>query len=872
MAAVPEGIFSRHRCRVAGWTLTLCGLAVALLPAQTPAFPVAAIGAVVQPPPTATDLHGDPLPPGAVARLGTARFRPGRGTWALAYSGDGKLLASAHDDNHIELWEAATGKHLGRLAAPGGARLTRLACSPDGKYLAAGDKAHGIWLWDLGTRKAPQLLKGHAATPCDLAFAPDSKTLASIAHKQGYQDQADFVVRLWDVAGGQAPREMVGHTDYPSAVAFLQDGKQLVSTGVDGTMRVWDTATGKELRQVKFKSTWPSVVRPGPGGHTVLLWTGWGYTAKVELWDASDFKSLRPLTEPGEGVLAICAAAPDGRHLAVVRESGLRIVEAATGKTLSAFASRPGQFAPVAFAPDGKRVAAATIDGLWTSDFRASGLIHVWDVATGKEAAVPASHRSIVGFVRFLPDGKTVLTVGHDDVASLWHSATGKLLHHFTIGDNPFGCDLSPDGATLAAPGNDIGSVTLWDVAKGQQRTTWSIKNGFWIAHLTFSPDGKMLAVSMHRPLRVDLESEGDVHIVCLVDTATGKSLGKLDVSTHACFSPDGRLLIVDGFDGVHVRHLATWKELQHWPGAQRALFVLPDNKTVGLTTGEREYGVQATGIALWNVQTGKETPCLPDGPGTLFMAISPDGDRVVLGPRWGHRSDVLHLRHLTSGWLLARLAGHRGDVLAAAFSPDGRLLATAGADCTTLIWDVATLIRLQREHQVPLAAAEIEALWTGLGDASPAKLLAMLDRLGEDRAAAVAFLGKRLGPVSDTDVERYVADLGSEVFAKRDKAMHELGRMEWAAAKPLQRVLAGKPSLELRQRVEKLLKALEEPAVAPWHRAAWRAVAVLEQMDTPEARQLLGKLAAGAPEARLTLLARAALDRLAKRKEGSRP
>src|SRR5271168_1612664 len=73
-----------------------------------------------------TDLHGDPLPSGAIARLGTERLRPGRDTVGLAFSGDGKILASAHKDPHIELWDAANGKHLGRLTAPNGAAIVCL--------------------------------------------------------------------------------------------------------------------------------------------------------------------------------------------------------------------------------------------------------------------------------------------------------------------------------------------------------------------------------------------------------------------------------------------------------------------------------------------------------------------------------------------------------------------------------------------------------------------------------------------------------------------------------------------------------------------------------------------------------------------------
>ncbi len=136
-------------------------------------------------PPIARDLHGDRLPDGVVSRLGSERFRPGRDTVALAFSADGKLLASAHLAEQplpaIELWDAATGERHDRLVTPTGAGVTCLAFSPHGNRLAAGDDRHTIWLWDLDTGKEPRAFKGHAAPVGAVVFAPDGKTLASVA-------------------------------------------------------------------------------------------------------------------------------------------------------------------------------------------------------------------------------------------------------------------------------------------------------------------------------------------------------------------------------------------------------------------------------------------------------------------------------------------------------------------------------------------------------------------------------------------------------------------------------------------------------------------------------------------------------------------
>jgi hypothetical protein len=169
-----------------------------------------------------------------------------------------------------------------------------------------------------------------------------------------------------------------------------------------------------------------------------------------------------------------------------------------------------------------------------------------------------------------------------------------------------------------------------------------------------------------------------------------------------------------------------------------------------------------------------------------------------------------------------------------------------------------------QRQRPGALSATELQALWTELGTQQTDALLDTSDRLVEAPDATLAFLQPRLAPVSTAGLEDFLADLDAGSFAKRDKAMHELGRMEFAAASALERVLAGHPTLEVRRRVEKLLQQLQEPTYSLALLASWRAITVLEQINTPQARDLLETLAKGAAGARLTREAQSALQRLA--------
>jgi WD40 repeat protein len=806
------------------------------------------LGQTIEAPGAAADPHGDALPESAIARLGTARLRPGRDTFALTFSADGKLLATVHGDAHVELWDAATGKHHGRLTAPTGSALRSVACSADGKRLAAGDEAHVVWVWDLGAGKGPRQFKGHFATVTALAFAPNGKTLASAARDVNDGDGRDYAVRLWDVATGFVLHELA-HDDHPTGVAFLKDGKRLATVGKDGMLRVWDVASGQGLGQHRLQGGNGWAVQALPDGKTVATLTWQKYVSRIELWDVDAGKALLAEPHRGDGGLAL-AAAPGERRLAVAANDGLHLIDAATGKTLRTFTPPVYQFWVTAFSPDGKRVAAAT-----------PARVYVWDVATGREVTPPEAHDGQIQLLRFLPGEKTILTAGRDQTVCVWDAATGKQLRRFAIPKINYyeDIDLSPDGRTLAVPRIANGQVALWDVASGKQTATLNVGDFPHPFLARFSPDGKVLAVAAHGPSGHRTPVPYGVQ---LLEVTTGKILHTvgygLDHVRSVLFSPDGKLLVV-GKVSPEIFDVATGKQVLQAPKSGQPLFFLPDGHTLALATGKEHW---ETGVALWDQRTGKTTPRLPEAPTHAFLGVTPGRGAVVLGPI-RYEAVVPRLRDLTTGKLLARPMGHRGNVAALTFSADGKRLATAGWDNTVLVWDLAALRRRQEERRTALTAAEMEDLWAALGTQQSGTYLEVIDRLVEAPDATVAFLQKRLAPVSDAGLGRWVADLDAPAFARRNQASRELRRMEFAAAGELRKVLAGQPSLELRRRVEAILQELAEP-VAPTHLRAWRAVTVLEQVNTPAARRLLEALAGGAAEARLTQAAQEAVRRVA--------
>jgi WD40 repeat protein len=158
------------------------------------------------------------------------RVRMGAGTF-VAFTGDGKTVASVGDDGKVKVWDVASGREKHTLKGQAGGKLGAVAFSPDGKTLATGSGDGTLTLWDVADGKEKHTLKGHTGAISLLRFSGDGKTLASAG--------ADHLIRLWDVAGGQAKATLCGHLGV-TAVAFSGDGKALASGGQDGAIKLWD--------------------------------------------------------------------------------------------------------------------------------------------------------------------------------------------------------------------------------------------------------------------------------------------------------------------------------------------------------------------------------------------------------------------------------------------------------------------------------------------------------------------------------------------------------------------------------------------------------------------------------------------------------
>jgi RNA polymerase sigma factor (sigma-70 family) len=876
VAALAEGAGAGLTGARAKWGLALllavAGAAGAALVAQPPPPPATTPPRpTATPPPAArTDRHGDPLPDGAVARVGTVRFRQGGGyVNRLLPSPDGKVLVSGsyYGEASVCVWDLASGKLLRQF--PGHYDENRaVALSPDGKTLALG-RGSAVHLHDLATgREARRLAEPAVAETQGLAFSPDGKTLAS--------GHGGTQVLLWDLAAGKVRTRIAARHNRSGLLAFSPDGKTL-ATGdtLDKTVRLFDVATGKERHQLKR----PSFVHDfafSPDGATLALGAQDGV---ISLWEAGTGKLVRELRGAGQHVRAV-AWSPDGRTLATgeydekVDAEYVRLWDAATGKERRHIRATWGLTESLAFTPDGKTLISGGRDSV----------IRLWDAATGEDRSPAPGLDGPVWCLAVAPDGKTLAY--SDREVRLWDLAARRPAgalpggHHWSF-------TFSPDGKALAG-GSGENVVNVWDVAGRRllRRLETDVKKeGLkWVAyyHVAFSPDGKRLAACGR-----GLGGANKVGpVVRLWDLATGREAGRLEcrgaegylsLEGGLAFSADGRVLAASGRsagrDVVWLWDVASGKELTHRMAAlngppaegkpaprrfsiQPQVVFSPDGRLLAMSR-------EPKGVPVWEALTGRERCRLegPDGP-TACVAFSPDGRALAAGGLDG----TIRLWDVAEGKELRRLTGHRGKVQALAFTPDGKTLVSGGADTTLLFWDVAS-VGGGRRPAARLGPREGDELWADLCGADAAQAHRAVARLSA-APDAVAALEGRLRPAPSPDaalLARLLHDLDADEYAARERASRELGRLGEAAKPALERE-RGRAGLspERRRRLDALLEQLRAPSGE--RLGALRAVEVLERAGTLEAKALLRALAGGAPESRLTEEAQAALRRLAGR------
>jgi RNA polymerase sigma factor (sigma-70 family) len=849
-------------------------------PADEPK-PQAAPANPPQVPPPLVDAYGDALPPEALARLGTTRFRQGGRVNAIAFSADGETLASAGWNETVRLWQAATGKELLQLG-PHDRAAVSVAFAPHGKTVATGTWFGSTYVWDAVTGKQLRKFPGSPGGVTAVAISPDGKALA-------VGGSAADRVRLWDIATGTALHSLSGgqaslasENTPDTSVAFSPNGK-ILAAAHGNVIRLWNVATGELIRELQGHSQRIFTVAFVPGHDALASGAGDG---TIRLWDLADGKELRRIDAAARnGRVHALALSHDGKVLASGSHDMLRLWDIATGGELQSTGGRkPGLMSDVL------SVALSSKGQLAAGYY--NGTVRSWRLPQTEKLLRPVAnpfapnwgdaflgagrgHHEGLTAVSVAPGGKTVATAGGDRTVRLWDLATARERQRL----DGTGVVFAPAGPVFATFGRD-GPICLRELPSGKELNRfpgWSpalTADGKFVAHVS-EAEGKPWA-------------SGYCDIV-LREAATGRLLKRLrghPGSIHClAFSPDGTIL-ASGADGqrtqgpnvhqaprvvdtIRLWDVATAQVRLQFGGDKHSVYSLafsPDGRSLAsgaYTTGTYKKGMpQAehdSPVRIWEVATGRQRAVLHGHQGWVTsVAFSPDGRRVAAGGL----DHSVRLWDALTGQQTRCWLGHRDMVTAVAFVPGGKALVSASSDTTALVWTVPAPGPGPAAPAKNLAPQEIDNLWADLGGTDAARAYRAIAALVADPARSLPLLRQRLRPVQPAgkEVTRLIEALGDDDFDARSRATRALEAMGEAAGPALRQALDQQLALEARRRVERLIAMVDAEALR-----AVRAVEVLERLASPDVLPLLEALAKGMPKARLSQEAQSALARMKK-------
>ncbi len=569
--------------------------------------------------------------------------------WSIAFSPDSTTIASG--SRTIQVWDVDTGNPLATLTGHRES-IGALAFSPDGKILASGSWDMAIKLWDIATEEQLSTHPGQA-----FVFSPDGKTFAVIGEDPEIQppevtndtpqkpDRQSPSIRLLDTATGEHLSTLSGET-----LAFSPDGKILASRDIDQTIRLWNPATGEQLRtfiqpQPTDTNQGPRRVRRpapqiktlafSPNGSTLVNRNDHG---TIQLWNVADGRLLSTTdTHTGPGLIYKFASvfSRDKPIFMSADETGaVHTWRTTTGDHLSTFNLKGHEDwgSTLGFSADGTTLMSV-------GSLRQGNTNRSWDIDSNKEfAPMMLPQLSGIQASTFSPDGKTLAGVtDNTNTIGLWDLQTGTrratlVGHTWFVETTTFSSDSG-----LLASGDRTGAIYVWDTVSGHRKKTLE-GHQMSVKALAFSPDSSTLASVSHRSLRLWDISTSTLRAI-LIDQ---EDSGQADTLALA-FSPDGKMLA---------------------------------------SVGQGK-------VLLWDAETHSLlSELVRRGPRINTLVFSPDSTILLIGCSDGS----IEMWDIVTYTLTSTVKPHTARIEALKFSPDGRTLATGSWDSTILLWHWASL------------------------------------------------------------------------------------------------------------------------------------------------------------------------------------
>jgi eukaryotic-like serine/threonine-protein kinase len=662
----------------------------------------------------------------------------------LAYSRDGRRIATADVDGTLKVWDALTGREI--WTREGLSEWPSVAFSPDGRRLVSEGRAGRIGemlIWDVDANRELRCLEGHGQRVQMVSFGGDGRRIAS-AHVNGR-------VIVWDAEDGRELRSWLCHDNNLAAIALSPDGRWLASCGDslrldDPGVKLWDIETGQLVWAKRGHSDVPFSVAFSPDGRRLATAGG----SEVKLWDTRDGRELRSI-EASVGRVTRVAFGDEGRLIAAACGDGLvRLLEAETGREVRVLKGHTAGVREIVFGADGLRLASGGFDMA----------VKIWDAGTTRNPRdllrLSAPTRSLA----FSPDGRWLITssgqMTKGGEVKLWDLASGQerwTAHAQTAWYTNVA--FSPDGRSVVVRGDY--EVEIRDAADGRRRQSLSGLAGYDIRSIAFSPDGRSLATAG--------QVSGGKPDATIWDLTTGQRRRSLGDWAHTgsveglAYSPDGRGLATISDEGegiIRIWDADSGQMLRSWGAHSRSIEMLA--RGLAFSQDGRMLASFATGeVKLWEADTGRRLQTLKASQAS-GVAFSPDGRRLATAG-----GDGVKVWDVASGQELLAFKQDLGMAHSVAFSPDGWRLA-AGGDSRVRVWDA--------RPPTPEVRDEREAL--GLVDALFARPAAEVDvkaRIRDDPAITDAVRRRALA-FADQYRE---AGIGREAYALVNRLFDEV-------------------------------------------------------------------------------------------------
>ncbi len=785
-----------------------------------PSVALAVAFALPLPAPPRFDAAGDPLPPGALARIGTMRFNTTPNSKPVV-SPDGKRVAfTIGGYTRLETLDVTTGRLLAALNTE--SRVDAYAFLTD-DTLAVATRTQ-LLVWQMG--QEPKVLDG-------VALPGDTRCIARSADG-----------KRWAVGGGKGVHilsypacESVATSATDASVGnlhFSPDGKRLIGTVSYHSVRMWDAATGKRLR------TWAPHNYP-----TCLCFTadGTGFivcggcdVARYRLDEDTPDEAFAP-TVCKEDCFEDVRLSADGKRLRLLSskdEHHVVELDPATGKVLAKHKQADGlTFDNTAvLLPDDKTVLG-----------RRNGRLWAWDGETG--VGPPLTPLDKLELVAFAPDGKTLRTVEAKNVYREWNAATGK----------PVGEPRTADGASEWNR-----TLDKYLVPAGDKLNVHDARTGNVLAVLAYKlrDEDKKYRFSLDADDLVIVKGQWDGSVVW--DATCSKRLFTVPCDWRDCvISADRRTVL---YYAHKKRELTAWETAS---GEERMAAESPDYLSAWVLRADPDnmhfwYLNQRAPMAFvkYDAATGKrvKTIAIPDL--SYHLVLSPDGKRIATVC-----NGSLLMFDTSTGERTHTFAAFGHKVTHVAFNADGTRLASSGSEGVAYVWDLTRPLLAAPPRPVPAIRTAAEAVAALKSTATTAQH--GMNYLRDHPADGVAELAKAFPPVKPiaaAELELLLVRRDSADFKTRQAADKELERLGPQIEATLRAELDKPRSEEVRVAVERLLELLEGATLSGERLAAVRAVEAAERISTPDARKLLQTWAAGADGATLSVEAKAAVER----------